>query len=42
MLPYPFTHVVHAKKRWFGRPLLEVLSAEFRHQDEGVLPQGVD
>ena len=27
--PYDYVHAVHAKKRWYGRSLLSVFSAEF-------------
>ena len=29
VIPYPFTITVYAKPRWYGRPLLSVLSEEF-------------
>jgi hypothetical protein len=29
VIPYPFTVSVHAKPRWYGRPLLSALSEEF-------------
>lgn len=30
--PYPFVHYVHAKKRWYGRLLVDVMNNEFKHK----------
>ena len=38
VVPYEFEHCVYAKRRWYGRPLLEVFAAEFFHPSPEYYP----
>jgi tRNA pseudouridine synthase 9 len=39
--PYYFTFRCRAKRRWFGRPLVDVFSQEFKHWPREVLEQRI-